>query len=149
MVAHVVRVGGSVALAAPPLVHVPRPVVRAPSTLSRAHACPVGHVRKTPYRNTTLGKPCRDTRRPLSQPKPSPAPNPVATLNFCLDIGLTNLCRERESLCRDPNHPACLETVSQHRDPCRDTEPESSIARASQQRAHACRARSHLIVRLA
>ena len=58
---------------------------------------------------------CRDTRRLFSGPKPGPALNPVAKLNFFCDTGLTNLCRDREGLCHDPNHPAYLETVSQHR----------------------------------
>ena len=50
-------------------------------------------------------KHCLDTRRPLLRPKPSRVSNPVATLKFYRDIGLTNLYRDRESLCCDPNRP--------------------------------------------
>ena len=89
-----------------------------------------------------LGKLCRDTRRPLSRPKPGTAPNPIATLDFCRDTGSTNLCRNKEGLCRNPNHLACLGTVSRHKDPYRDIELESSVvcarcavARTSQPRA--------------
>ena len=89
-----------------------------------------------------LGKLCCDTRRPLSRPKPGTTSNPIATLDFCRDTGSTNLCRNREGLCHNPNHLACLGTVSRHRDPCRDIELESSVvcarcavARTSQPRA--------------
>ena len=92
-----------------------------------------------------LGKLCRDTRRPLLQPKPGPTLNLVATLNLCRDTGPTNLCRARESLCHDPNHLACLGTMLRHRDPCIDIKPESSVVRAhcvvvseSQLREHVC-----------
>ena len=96
-----------------------------------------------------LGKLCRDIRRPLSRPKIGPAPNPVATLNSCHDTGSKNLCCDREGLCRDPNHPTYLGTVSRHGDPYHDTEPESSVARASQPRGHASRTRPGRVVRLA
>ena len=89
-----------------------------------------------------LIKLCRDIRRPLSLSKPGPAPNPIATLNSCRDTRPKNLCH-------NPNHPACLGTVSRHRDLYHDTDPESSIPRASQPHAHACRARLNRVVRLA
>ena len=74
-----------------------------------------------------LVKLCRDIRRPLSQPKPSPDSNPVSRLNFCHDTRPKNLCREKEGLCHNPNYLAYLRTVSRHEDPCRDTEQEGSV----------------------
>ena len=72
---------------------------------------------------SSLGKLCRDT----SRPKPGLAPNPVMTLNFYCNTRPKNLCRDRENLCRNPNHPAGLGTVSRHGDPCCDTEPKGSV----------------------
>ena len=74
-----------------------------------------------------LGKLYRDIRRPLWRPKPGLAPNPVSTLNFCHDTRPKNLCREKEGLCHNPNYLAYLGTVSRHKDPCRDTDPEGSV----------------------
>ena len=85
-----------------------------------------------------MGKLCRDTRRPLSLPKPGLALSLVATLNFCCNLGRKNLYRNKESLYHDPNHPASLGTMSRCEGLCRDTKPKSSIARASRSRAHAC-----------
>ena len=62
-----------------------------------------------------LGKLCHDIRRPLSRPKPGPAPNPIVTLNSCHDTGPKSLCRDREGLCSNPNHPVCMGTRSRHR----------------------------------
>ena len=134
-IARTVRAIGSIVHTDPPLVRtlmlVPRLVVRPPNALLHVKARSVGHDRKlfevTPplqtlsrhkifcrnRNNLALGKPCRDTRGSLSRPKhPVPALNPIATLNFCRDTGLTNICRNRESLYRDLNHPACMGTVS-------------------------------------
>ena len=128
------------------LMLVPNPIVRVPNPLSRVQAWSVGRDRKlfvsTPplqtlsrhkilYRDRNspaLGKLCRDTRGPLSRPKhPIPNPNPMVTLNFYRNTMPTNICRNREGLCRNPNHPACLGLVSRHGDPCRDIEPKSSV----------------------
>ena len=62
-----------------------------------------------------LGKLFRDIMTSLSRPKPSPTLNSVVTVNFCRYTRPKNLCRNRESLCHDPNHPASLGTVLQHR----------------------------------
>ena len=78
---------------------------------------------------------CRNIRRPLSRPKSSPALNPVVTMNLCRDTRMKNLFHDRESLCRYPNHPVGLGTVSRHRDPYLNIKPEGSVARASQPRA--------------
>ena len=76
--------------------------------LSQHHPWNFCHYRNVP----PLGKLYHDMRRPLSRPKPNPALNPVVTLNSYCDTGSKNLCRYREGLCRDPNHPACQGTVS-------------------------------------
>ena len=128
MVARAMRAGCSITRTAPSLVialmRVPRLVVLAPSTLSQHHPWKTLSRHKIFYPDQNvppLGKLCRDTRRPLSRPKPGPAPNPVTTLNFCRDTWPKNLC------C-DPTNPACLGTVSRNGDPCSDTKPKISIA---------------------
>ena len=106
--------------------------LRQKNTLSQHHPWKPCRDRNVP----TLGKLCRDTRRPFSRPKPDPSPNPVATQNFCRDTGLKNLCRDRESLCRDPNRHVGLGTMSRHEGLCRDTEPKSSVASAMSLHCH-------------
>ena len=105
---------------------------------------------------------CRDRRKPVTTENPILGKNPVATQGDpCRDLNLTqaqtlsrhkvyvvtwgqNLCRDRESLCRDPNHPSCLGTVSRHGDPNRDTEQESSVVWARY--TVACRSQRLVIV---
>ena len=82
-------------------------------------------IEKHPVTTPPLEKLCRDTRRPLLRLEPGPTPNPVVTLNLCCNTGPKNLCRDKEGLYRDPNHPACLGTVSRQGDLCWDTEPEA------------------------
>ena len=65
----------------------------------------------------TQEDPCRD---PSTQSQPQTLSGREAK----------NLCRDREGLCRDPNHQACLGTVSRHGDPCRNTKPEKSVSHA-------------------
>ena len=142
--AHAVCTGSSVARTTPPLVRalmrVLRPILRVSNALSRGQAWLQVTTEKHPVatppwktlsrhkilchdRNIPpLGKLYYDTRRPLSRPKPGPALNPAATLNFCHETGPTNHYSDREGLCRDLNHPTCLGTMSRHRDPCLDTE---------------------------
>ena len=75
--------GRSTARAALPLVCslklMPRPVVRAPSTLSRSQACPMGRDKKTLCRNTTLGKPCRNIKSYVAKRMSHPWENFVVT----------------------------------------------------------------------
>ena len=117
-----------------------------------AHAGPCRARQERSHRTRALScaRHCRDTWGPLSRPKhPVPAPNPVATQNFCRDTGpKISVATEKASVSTQtaqyPWEP-CRDTGR----PCHDIEPGSSIARASQQRAHACRASPGRVVHLA
>ena len=65
----------------------------------------------------TQEDPCRD---PSTQSQPQTLSGREAK----------NLCLDREGLCRDPNHQACLGTMSRHGDPCRNTKPEKFVSHA-------------------
>ena len=138
-----------VAHAAPSLVHVPKPIMYGKVFCLNKKTSPLSQLRHD-RDSYSWEKPCRNTRRPLSRPKTSwPIPNPAATRNFCRYTRPKKLYHDRESLYLDPNLPACLGTLSRHGDPYPDTEPESSIACASQPCVHSCRMHLGRVVCLA
>ena len=98
-------------------------------------------------RNTTLGNPWENSvaaqRGPLLRPKhPVSAPNPVVTQNLCHDAGpKIFVATEKASV--------ATQTAQHAWEPCRDTGPESSVARAPQSCAHVCPAHPSRVVRLA
>ena len=111
----------------------------------------MGCDKKTPCRNTTLGK-------PVATGMSQPWENSVATQGDPFhDPSLTHpqtlsrhrisvvtqgykICRDRESLCRDPNRPVGLGTMSRHERLSCDTEPKSSVASLSHSYLVHCRA---------
>ena len=138
MVVCVVRAGSSVAHTAPRLVsalmHVPKPVVCAPSILSRVQAYPLGRDRKTPCHNTTLGKPCSNTKSYVATGMSHPWENSVATQGDpCRNLSLAlpqtlsrhradkSLARQRRSLLQPKppsmfrNNVATRRSLSRHK----------------------------------
>ena len=101
------------------LMHMPRPVVRASSALLRVQAWSVGRNRNSLsqyYPWKPLGKLCCGTKGTLvATQAPSLSPKPCRDTKFMSRCGTKNLCCDRESLCRDPNRPACLGTLSRHK----------------------------------
>ena len=86
-----------------------------------------------------MGKLCRDTRGPSSQPKyPVPTSKPYRDAKLLSRRGTKNLCHDKESLRRYTDCPACLGTLSRYGDPCRNTGPRSSVARMLRCHMHAC-----------
>ena len=170
--ARAARIVGSVVCAAPPLVRalmrVPRPVVRASSALSSAQAWSVGRNKNSSSQHHPW-KPCRDIKssvatkmasfgKTLSWHKGDPCrdlstqsqPHTLSRHKIYVVIrGQKSLSRQRKPLSQ-PKPPSTLgnpvttrKSLSQHR------ARKLCQARASQPRAHVCRARPGRVVRLA